>query len=66
MNSDDQIRLNRLEDELKAANRDAEETRLYFSSELGRSTTEARLYRGLFWGLLAIAAVLAIISILQQ
>ena len=65
MSQNEQIQVNHLQEELESANRNAEEVRAYFSSALDRSNDEAKLYRGLFWGLLTLAAVVAMLQILQ-
>ena len=66
MSSDEQQQFEGLREQLAAANRSAEENRCYFSSELGRSTNEAKLYRGLFWILLGFMAVFTILRLLQR
>ena len=66
MSSDEQQQFEGLRDQLAAANRSAEEARSYFCSELGRSTNEARLYRGLFWILLGFVAAFTMLRLLQR
>jgi hypothetical protein len=66
MTKDEQKQFENLQQELSTANRTAQETRSLFSSELGKSNTEARLYRGLFWCLLAMLAAAAVVHILQR
>lgn len=49
-----------------AADKNALRDRAYLASELVRSNTEARLYRGLFWILLSIAAAGTMLHLLQK
>lgn len=65
MNINEQREFNCLQHELDCARRQAEETRFFFSNQLGRSNDEARLYRGLFWMLLAVSAVFALVRLVQ-
>jgi hypothetical protein len=62
MSQDEQKQFNHLQEQLTDATRNAEEIRSYMSSALG----EARLYRGLFWLLLVLAAMATIVHILQR
>jgi hypothetical protein len=66
MTHDEQMQLDHLRAQLESANKSAEDTRHYFASALGRSTNETRLYCGLFWCLLALAAVVTIVTIVQR
>ena len=66
MSTDEQQQFNVLREQLEAATRSVEETRSYFSSELGRSTNEARLYRSLFWVLLGFVAFVTIFRLLEH
>jgi hypothetical protein len=66
MTQDEQQQLNQLRAQLDSANQTAADTRHYFASALGRSNTESRLYCGLFWCLLAMAALAAILTTVQR
>jgi len=66
MTQDEQKQLDHLREQLGDANRNAEETRLYFSSALVRSNTEAKLYRGLFWCLLTLIGAATMLHVLQR
>ena len=59
MTTDEQNQLSKLEEQLNAARRSAEETRTYLLSVLGKTNDEARMYRGLFWCLIG-AGMLAL------
>ena len=65
MTLEEQKQVDELRSEVSSANRIAEEIRAYFSSALDRSNDEARLYRGLFWSLLALTTVAAILRLIQ-
>lgn len=54
-----------LREQLTNANRASDELRSHFSFALGQSNNEARLYRGLFWCLLALASAAAILRIID-
>jgi hypothetical protein len=66
MTQDEQKQLDLLREQLGDANRNAEQTRVQFSSALVRSNTEARLYRGLFWCLLALTGAATILHVVQR
>jgi len=66
MTRDEKLEFDRLQEQLKSANQNAEDTRVYFSSALHRSNSETRFYRGLFWGLLTVAVVLIIVGLLHS
>jgi len=53
-------------DQLRNQLASAEQIKACFSSSMDRLSNEVRLYRGLFWSLLAVATVVAILSLLQR
>jgi len=63
---EEQSRSANLQEQLANANRAADELRSHFSSALGQSHYEARLYRGLFWFLLALASATTIYRLLER
>lgn len=65
MSHEEQSRMETLQEQLASANRASAELRSHFSSALGESNHEARLYRGLFWCLLALASIAAILRIIE-
>jgi hypothetical protein len=66
MTLDEQKQLDRLREQLASANKDAEEIRASYSSAQDKFTGELRLYRGLFWCLLAFAFMATIVNLLQR
>ncbi len=65
MSHEEQDQMTSLQEQLASANRTSDELRSYFSSALGQSNNEARLYRSLFWCLLALASAAAILRIID-
>lgn len=65
MSQDEELHVNDLQDQLECANRNADEIRACLSSALSRSNDEAKLYRGLFWCLLTLATIAAIVRLIQ-
>lgn len=66
MTQSEQDDFNKLRDQLESAKAGAEQVRAYLSNSVERLTQELRLYRGLFWCLLALATVATIINLLQR
>jgi hypothetical protein len=66
MTQNEQKELEQLREELASSKATADQIRAYFSSVVRRSTEELRLYRCLFWCLLAIATVATIFDLLQR
>lgn len=66
MTQDEQKQFDDLRQELFSAHQRADELRHHSSSLVGRLTDEVRLYRGLFWALLALATAVALLNLLQR
>jgi len=66
MTQEEQKQLDRLQAQLDSARGRIEEVRAYFSSVVDRLGEEARLYRGLFWGLLGLTLTAVIIDLLRK
>ena len=66
MTQEEQYQLDQLKEQLHNARRHADEARVLFSSALHKSNDECRLYRGLFWCLLALASAAVILNLLQR
>lgn len=66
MTQNEQKEFEQLREELASSKAAADQVRAYFSNVVRRSTEELRLYRGLFWCLLAIATVATILDLLQR
>jgi hypothetical protein len=62
MTQTEQKQLDQLREELASA----EQIRACFSSAVDRLKEEVRLYRGLFWSLLALIAAAAILTVVQR
>ena len=65
MTQNEQKEFDLLREELASSKAAADQIRAYLSSVVRRSTEELRLYRGLFWLLLAIATVATILDLLR-
>lgn len=65
MTTNEQRQFDHLQEELAHARRETEDTRFLFTTALSQSDGEARLYRGLFWSLMVIGSVVAILQILH-
>jgi hypothetical protein len=63
---DEQREFDALREQLSHATRDAEQSRVSMSSALLESVAEAKLYRNLFWLLLAFSAMGTIVHLLQN
>jgi hypothetical protein len=66
MTQSEQKEFEELREELANSKAAADQVRAYFSSIVRRSTEELRLYRGLFWCLLAIATVATLLDLLRR
>jgi len=66
MNQDEQKQVDQLKAQLDTARRSADENRATYSTALHKSHDEVRLYRGLFWCLLALATAAIILNLLQR
>jgi hypothetical protein len=66
MTQNEQKEFQQLREELASSKATVDQLRAYFMSVVRRSTDELRLYRGLFWCLLAIATVATIFDLLQR
>lgn len=66
MTQSEQKEFDQLREQLANAQASADQIKAYFSNALGRLTDEVRLYRGLFWFLLAFTSVATILNILQR
>ena len=66
MTQNEQKEFEQLREELASSKAAADQIRAYLSSVVRRSTDELRLYRCLFWCLLAIATVAAIVDLLRR
>jgi hypothetical protein len=66
MTQDEQKQVDQLRAQLENAKASADQIRAYFLSVVARLTGEIRLYRGIFWCLLAIATVTTILKILEK
>lgn len=66
MTQEEQRQVDQLQQQLEGAKQNLDEIRDYFSKALCQLTCEARLYRGLFWCLLASAIATAIFYLLQR
>lgn len=66
MTQNEQKEFDLLREELASSKAAADQIRAYLSSVVRRSTEELRLYRGLFWLLLAIATVATILDLLRR
>ena len=66
MTQDEQRQFEQLSKQLSVSRHSADETRAYFLTSVGRLSSEARLYRGLFWCLLTFAVVATILNLLQS
>jgi hypothetical protein len=66
MTQDEQHQVDQLREQLDNVRRHADESRVLFSSALHKSNDEVRLYRGLFWCLLALASAAVILNLLQR
>ena len=61
MSQDEQKQFDQLRDDLTCANQKIQESR----SALAESHTESRLYRALFWSLLGLSGLFAVLRILR-
>jgi hypothetical protein len=66
MTQDEQKQVEQLKEQLASSRRNADENRANLSSALHKSHDEIRLYRGLFWCLLAFATAAIILNLLQR
>jgi hypothetical protein len=66
MNQTEQKEFDQLREELASAQSDAEQIKSSFLKAMDSLTQEVRLYRGLFWCMLACATVAAILKLLQR
>ena len=66
MTSDEQQEFDNLRSQLNFAHRNAEEIRTQFTSALGESDREGRLYRNLFWCLLLLVIFVTIFHLLER
>jgi hypothetical protein len=66
MTSAEQKEYDQLREQLDNAQASVSEIKAYFNSALDRLTEELRLYRGLFWCMLAFALVAAILHLVQK
>ena len=65
-NPSEQRQIEQLREELAAAQADTEQIRKSATTTVGSLKVELRLYRGLFWSMLAIAIAFAILKILAR
>ena len=66
MTQEEQKQFDQLQTQLDTARSRVEEVKTYFSSVVERLGQEARLYRGLFWGLLALTLATIVIDLLRK
>jgi hypothetical protein len=66
MTSTEQKELDNLREELESAKASADEMKAYSNSVVERLNGELRLYRGLFWCILAFALVTGLLHLLQR
>lgn len=66
MTLEEQKQIDQLRQQLDKAKQNVDEIRTHLSRSIGRLTEELRLYRGLFWCLLAFATVVMILSLLRR
>jgi hypothetical protein len=66
MTQEEQKQFDQLQAQLDTARGRVEEVRAYFSSVVSRLGEEARLYRGLFWGLLCLTLAAIVIDLLRK
>ena len=66
MTQEEQHRFDQLQAQLDSARGRIDEVRAYFSHAVEQLAGEARLYRGLFWGLLALSLIAVIIDLLRK
>lgn len=66
MTLDEKKQLDQLHEELEAERSNADETRTYLLSILGKTNDEARMYRGLFWCLLCSGTLALLFRFLQH
>jgi hypothetical protein len=66
MTQSEQKEFDQLREQLACAEASAEQVRSYFLNTLVKMTDELRLYRGLFWCLLAFTTVATILNLLQR
>ena len=66
MTHNEELEFEHLRDELADARQAADQTRVRLCNVLDRMTQELRLYRGLFWCLLAMMMILCILKFLDR
>jgi hypothetical protein len=66
MTMNEQKEIEKLQEQLSSARQNADETRTYLLSILGKTNDEARMYRGLFWCLLGIGTLALLFRFLQH
>jgi hypothetical protein len=66
MSQEEKREFDRLSEQLTDAQSCADETRALFLTSLNRTSGELRLYRGLFWSLLAFTFITTICSLLRS
>ena len=66
MTTNEQKELEKLQEQLASARQNADETRTYLLSILGKTNDEARMYRGLFWCLLGVGTLALLFRFLQH
>ena len=66
MTTEEQHQISKLQEQLTLVRQNAEETRTYLLSVLGRTNDEARMYRGLFWCLLGLGMLSLTFRFLQH
>ena len=66
MTIDEQKQFDQLQEQLSGSQQSADETRIYLMSVLGKTNDEARMYRGLFWCLLAMGMLVLMFRFLQH
>ena len=66
MTQEEQKQFDQLQAQLDTARGRVDEVRTYFSSVVERLGEEARLYRGLFWGLLGLTFAAIVIDLIRK
>jgi hypothetical protein len=66
MTQTEQQEFSALQEQLTKSSISAEENNAHYSDTISRLQDELRLYRGLFWCILAFCAVIAILNLLQR
>jgi hypothetical protein len=66
MTQSEQTEIDRLREELKRAQANADQIKAHSTSAVGKISNEVRLYRGLFWCLLAVTLVATLFNLLQH